>query len=166
MKKYINRQLLSFILGAVIFGGISFVSATSIFASDIKINPSFRKSNGEKIRNVNEAIEELYNKNNSNIVYGEDESADFETYKEVYLGFKPKMVVATIRAKTTYQYSGDEDLLGSYVYTDNKKLYFELPWCTYDVSNQEEIQVTDTGFKWHVNSESWNTQHLYYYALK
>ena len=63
MKKYI----IGFILGALIFGGIVGVSAYTLFANDIGYTPkysSWKKSNGEDITNVKDAIDELYTKAN------------------------------------------------------------------------------------------------------
>ena len=68
MKKIIKNPIFTFILGAVIFGGIVGVSAYTIFANDIGYTPkdsTWKKSNGEDITNVKDAIDELYNKANS-----------------------------------------------------------------------------------------------------
>ena len=67
MKRIIKSRVFAFILGAVIFGGIVGVSAYSIFANDIGYTPSdstWKKSNGEDITNVKDAIDELYSKAN------------------------------------------------------------------------------------------------------
>ena len=63
MKKIIKNPIFTFILGAVIFGGIVGVSAYTIFANDIGYTPkdtTWKKSNGEDITNVKDAIDELY----------------------------------------------------------------------------------------------------------
>ena len=60
MKKYI----IGFILGAIIFGSIG-VAASEIFASSIRYEPSWKKSNGDSITNVAEAIDELFYKSNT-----------------------------------------------------------------------------------------------------
>lgn len=68
MKKIIINPIFTFILGALIFGGIVGVSAYTIFANDIGYTPkdsTWKKSNGEDITNVKEAIDELYTKTNS-----------------------------------------------------------------------------------------------------
>lgn len=75
MKKIFKKSnIFSFILGAVIFGGIVGVSAYTILANDIGYTPSdttWKKSNGEDITNVKDAIDELYTKaNENNCVYG------------------------------------------------------------------------------------------------
>lgn len=69
MKIIIKSRLFAFILGALIFSGITGVAAYNMFAKDIKYTPSdttWKKSNGEDITNVEEAIDELYNKKNTN----------------------------------------------------------------------------------------------------
>lgn len=70
MKKIIKNNLLGFIVGAVIFSGIT-VLATQYLASDISFTPkdtTWKKSNGENITNVKEAIDELYTKSNNSII--------------------------------------------------------------------------------------------------
>ena len=59
MKKY----LIGFILGAIIFGGIGTVLAYSVFARNIGFTPTdttWKKSNGDNIDNVEDALNELY----------------------------------------------------------------------------------------------------------
>ena len=68
MKKIIKNPIFTFILGALIFGGIVGVSAYTILATDIGFTPkdsTWKKSNGEDITNVKDAIDELYSKANS-----------------------------------------------------------------------------------------------------
>jgi len=64
MKKLFKKSnIFSFILGAIIFGGIVGVSAYTILANDIGYTPSdstWKKSNGDDITNVKDAIDELY----------------------------------------------------------------------------------------------------------
>ena len=65
MKKIIKNPIFTFVLCALIFGGIVGVSAYTIFANDIGYTPkdiTWKKSNGEDITNVKDAIDELYNK--------------------------------------------------------------------------------------------------------
>ena len=69
MKKIIKNPIFTFILGSLIFGGIVGVSAYTIFANDIGYTPkdsTWKKSNGEDITNVSDAIDELYTKINDN----------------------------------------------------------------------------------------------------
>ena len=64
MKKVFTSRIFAFILGAVIFSSIT-VAAHTIFANDIGYTPkdtTWKKSNGEDITNVKDAIDELYNK--------------------------------------------------------------------------------------------------------
>ncbi len=61
--RILKSRIFAFILGAVIFGGIVGVSAYTIFANDIGYTPkdsTWKKSNGEDITNVKDAIDELY----------------------------------------------------------------------------------------------------------
>ena len=70
MKKIIKNPIFTFILGALIFTGITSVAAYSILANDIRYTPkdsTWKKSNGEDITNVKDAIDELYSKANLNI---------------------------------------------------------------------------------------------------
>lgn len=60
-----KKLIIGFVLGGLVFGGI--VYAVSYNASDI----SYTKSSGEKI-NVNEALNELYNKGDSGVKLMED----------------------------------------------------------------------------------------------
>ncbi len=86
MKKIINKNnLMSLILGALIFSTITGVAAYSIFAGDIGYTPqdaSWKKSNGENITNVKDAIDELYSSSGQSIV----NKIDFSTFKTHYMG--------------------------------------------------------------------------------
>ena len=63
MKKIFKKSnVFSFILGAIIFGGIVGVSAYTILASDIGYTPS---DNSWQVNNVKDAIDELYSKSNT-----------------------------------------------------------------------------------------------------
>ena len=62
MNKIFKSRLFAFILGAIIFSGITVV-ASQLFASSVTYSPSddtFKKSNGEDIETVADAIDELY----------------------------------------------------------------------------------------------------------
>ena len=65
MKKIFSNSIFTFILGAILFSFIGIVSAYSISSNNVDFNPSWTKDNGESITNIDEAIEELYNKNNN-----------------------------------------------------------------------------------------------------
>ena len=73
MKKFFKSRIFSFILGAIIFSGITSVAAYSLFAESVGYTPahtSWKKSNGEDITNVKEALDELflkYHNDNKNI---------------------------------------------------------------------------------------------------
>ena len=64
-----KKGIIGFVLGAIIFGGIVGVSAYTIFANDIGYTPNdttWKKSNGEDITNVKDAIDDLYTKASDN----------------------------------------------------------------------------------------------------
>ena len=68
MKRIIKSRIFAFVLGALIFSGITGVAAYTIFADNIGYTPSdstWKKSNGEDITNVKDAIDELYIKANT-----------------------------------------------------------------------------------------------------
>ena len=63
MKKIIKSRIFSFILGAVIFGSIG-VFAYAYSANQITYTPkdsTWKKSNGEDITNIKDAVDELHN---------------------------------------------------------------------------------------------------------
>lgn len=67
-KKLKKRNIFALILCVIIFGGIGVVQAYKLLANDIGYTPSdstWKKSNGEDITNVKDAIDELYSKVNS-----------------------------------------------------------------------------------------------------
>ena len=156
MKKFI----IGFILGGILFGSITLVSAYAIYANDIAYTPNWKKENGEDITNLKEALDELYKKSNNTIIYGEDESSDFDTFKEINLGFKPKAVMAISESRNVY--------LRAYLYSNNKEcVALEKGDGMYHANIDNAIKVTDTGFKWLVKDSSWGgPQKLYYYAVK
>ena len=59
MKKFVKNNLLGFMIGSIIFGSISMVSAYTTLAKDISYNP---KNETWKVDNVNDAIDDLYKK--------------------------------------------------------------------------------------------------------
>lgn len=60
MKKIFKSRIFSFILGAVIFSGIS-VCAYSLSSNDISFTP---ENNNWQVSNVEEAVNDLYDKSN------------------------------------------------------------------------------------------------------
>ena len=63
MKKIFKSRVFAFVLGALLFGSIGVVSAYTILANDVGYTPkdtTWKKSNGEDITNVKDAIDELY----------------------------------------------------------------------------------------------------------
>ena len=60
MKKIFKKSnILSFVLGAIIFSGITSVAAYTLFANDIGFNP---RDNNWHVDNVKDAIDDLYDK--------------------------------------------------------------------------------------------------------
>lgn len=68
MKKIFKSRIFAFVLGAILFGGIGVVSAYTILANNIGYTPkdtTWKKTNGEDITNVKDAIDDLYDKTNN-----------------------------------------------------------------------------------------------------
>ena len=86
MKQIFKKSnIFSFLLGALIFTGITSVAAYTILAKDIEYTPSdstWKKSNGEDITNVKDAIDELYVSASQPLV----SKIDFSTFKTHYMG--------------------------------------------------------------------------------
>ena len=59
MKRIIKNPIFTFILGAIIFGGIGTVLAVTILAKDVSYAP---KDSTWKVYNVEDAIDDLYSK--------------------------------------------------------------------------------------------------------
>ena len=59
MKKIFKNPIFMFILGIVLTSGIA-VTASQLFATSVKYEPSWTKSNGDSITNVSEAIDDVY----------------------------------------------------------------------------------------------------------
>ena len=57
MKKYSNSKIFSFILGAIIFGGIGVASAYTLFANNIGFTPRDTTWN---VDNTKDAIDDLH----------------------------------------------------------------------------------------------------------
>lgn len=72
MKKFLKSRIFPFILGAIIFSGIT-ASAYTILASDVTYTPS---NSSWEVDNVKDAIDELYGNVKNLTLIG---SADFDT---------------------------------------------------------------------------------------
>ena len=95
MKKVLKSRIFAFVLGAVIFGGLVGVSAYTIFANDIGYTPkdtTWKKSNGEDITNVKDAIDELYTKANSSFQKS-TKYLDLTTINTLTFNFNPTIVL-------------------------------------------------------------------------
>ena len=118
MKKFIKNNIIGFILGAVIFSSIT-VAAYSVLANDIRYTPkdsTWKKSNGEDITNVSEAIDELYNK--------------AKILNKLTLKIRSESWSSTDAGVTNYNLNNISDILNNYKYlkitgvtTNNVKNY-------------------------------------------
>lgn len=61
MKKVLKSRIFAFILGAIIFSGITSVAAYSIFANDIGYTP---KDSTWEVNNIQDAVDDLFNRVN------------------------------------------------------------------------------------------------------
>ena len=119
MKKVLKSRIFAFVLGALIFGGIVGVSAYTIFANDIGYIPkdtTWKKSNGEDITNVKDAIDELYTKANSNSVVNEKYDLIWEN-KNIHTGFEPTTISIDLSNYTSVIVMGKYHL--SEIYDNN-----------------------------------------------
>lgn len=132
MRKALKSRIFTFILGALIFGSIGVVSAHTILANDIGYTPkdtTWKKSNGEDITNVSEAIDELYNKTikEPNIYFHNKDGEkfnnrymDFDYVIDWNKNFKIEMVFSV--ASTSKRYL----LVGGYDNSHTKELNLEI----------------------------------------
>ena len=76
-----KKNIICFILGGIIFS-TTLVSGYQLLAKDISYTPNWTKENGDNITNVEEAIDELYDKTKYTKVIGEEtwSSGGFENY--------------------------------------------------------------------------------------
>ena len=71
MKKFIKNNIKVFIatiISGIIFGGVGVYATSQHFAKDISFTPTnenFKKENGESITNVEDALNELYDRKNT-----------------------------------------------------------------------------------------------------
>lgn len=112
MKK---SNVISFLLGAIIFGSVGVVSAYSLLAKDIGYNPkdnAWKKANGDNITNVKEAIDELYSLNGgSSFNFNTTAFPANSLYKKEY-DVEPNKYYVYLSKKTTNNVSktGGDDL--------------------------------------------------------
>ena len=162
MNKVLKSRIFFLILGAVIFGGIVGVSAYSILASDIGYTPSdstWKKTNGENITNVKDAIDELYLKSNNSYIYGEQTSTNYNSYEQVDLGFQPSVLVAIITTSGGY--------LRTCVYTEKgDNTSYQRGGSLSNTPLSDCASAKENGFEWHVHDASWGSQTIHYYAWK
>ena len=124
-----KKILLGTIIGMILCGSI--VYAASIYnATDITYNNE--KSN---VKNVNEALDELYNANNSKlqIKKGTAYFQTHDTWHKIDIGTRPKAVIVDY-------YWNDAGTI---------KYYFESIYCEGHVgAYQSYIRITDDGFEY------------------
>ncbi len=68
MKNILRSRIFTFVVGAIIFSGITGVAAYNMLAKNINYTPhdtTWKKSNGDNITNVEEALDELYTATNN-----------------------------------------------------------------------------------------------------
>lgn len=162
MKKIFKSRIFAFILGTLIFSGITVVSAYTILANDIGYTPkdtTWKKSNGEDITNVKDAIDELYLKSNNSYIYGEQTSTNYSNYEQVDLGFKPSVLVAIITCSKGY--------LRTFVYTEKgDNISYQRGISLESSPLSDCASVKENGFEWRVYDASWGSQTIHYYAWK
>ena len=70
MKRLLKSRIFAFLLGALIFSGLTAVSAYSLFANQVGFTPTdttWKKENGDNITNIEEALNELYSLGNRSL---------------------------------------------------------------------------------------------------
>ena len=149
MKKIIKNPIFTFILGALIFGGIVGVSAYTIFANDIGYTPkdsTWKKSNGEDITNVKDAIDDLYSKANS--IHFTDSFLNGNIY-DIYYGNSIKAGsgatkvdgVVSLNQYNAFEYGPDKNIpSGQYfVLINGENLNNDLVFDVTDANNSSYI---------------------------
>ena len=99
MKKVIRNNIFSFILGALLFGGITYAVATSIQSSNL----NYTTTKNTAITNVEEAINDLYNVKNNWISPNTIKSTNtYEVYWESTQGGSGTAYAGNAKPTTTY----------------------------------------------------------------
>lgn len=131
MKNFIKNNLkvfVSIIVTTIIVGSVSVYAAGQYFAKDISFTPkneNFKKENGEPIDNVEDALNELYNKNNNiEFIAGKQVGNNMDEY-EYTVEKNGKIVVTLYACRGTNGYDSitnyyckknNTELTASYVY--------------------------------------------------
>lgn len=193
MKKIFKKSnIFSFLLGALIFSGITGVVAATILAKDMSYSP---KDTTWKVDNVKEAIDDLYTTANTRIAGLNSQISTLEsqnstltseknelqsqlnslttastsfsftsttTTQTFNLGFKPNYI-----SFTAYFSSGN--FYVNVIYNkdiDTNKVVRSNGDNSEKMDLSSWITLTDNGFVWNVNAESWNGIKVYCTASK
>ena len=156
MNKVFKNPLITFILGAIIFGSISTVFAYSNFSPDVSYTP---KDIAWNVDNVSDALDELRT-TFTDYDYGTQTTSRYSVWETIELGYEPRVVMAIIPTSGGY--------LKSFVYVRDKSFvgYAKGNPTLYTYSESNSIQTYDSGFRWLTLDSTWKTQTLYYYAFK
>ena len=119
MKK---SNIFSFIVGAVLFGGIGVVAAYNMLAKDIKYTPSDTSWN---VDNVEDAIDDLYANKNKEILNKFTLKVRAESYSSTYQGVTNYNMNNMSSIKDNYQFFKITDIS-----TENLKSYEFAGWDT------------------------------------
>ena len=122
MKRILKNRLFTFILGAIIFGGIGVYAAT-IAASQITYSNTsgLKDANGNNVTNVQGAIDALYSKVSGKI------NVDWKTGNETYLGimyFDPVHPKNICDEKNSFSNTGVKNgCMKWYIYKEDRDNY-------------------------------------------
>lgn len=158
MKKIIKNPLLTFILGAIIFGGIGIVSAYTLFAGDIGYTP---KDATWEVDNVKDAIDELYEKKDikSGLAFLYTAKGDGLTLSHNYNPYSAYLDIYHL------DFTGIKSFIMSYSLTTTNTSYQRISFSNNDglnyqfnisVSNQEIVvnEAVDVAFNWTVSNNN------------
>ena len=155
MKKIFKNPLFTFILGAIIFGGISTTFAYSLIANNVEFIPT---DNNFDVDNVSDALDNIRTVT-TDYVYGEEYSAKYSTWQYIELGFQPRMVIGIIPTSGGF--------LRTFVYIKDKALTVSSRGSAlYTNEGSYTIEPYEKGFRWFVHDSSWGGQTFKYYAFK
>ena len=130
MKRLLNSKLFIFILGGIIFGSITGVVAYTINAKDVTYTP---KDNNWNVKNVEEAINDLYLKDKNiltnkltDVALGGTIKLENNTHKIIYAvifsyteGFNPATIINNRTKIESIDGANSEELFYSYNDTTN-----------------------------------------------
>ena len=162
MKKIFKKSnIFSFLLGAIIFGGIVGVSAYTILATDIGYTPkdaTWKKSNGEDITNVNDAINELYaqaksgfNITSDNLLIEQSNTID-GTVSKTYTAEKKEIIVVSLSQTGNEKHSNNITTTGSILKDSNNlskdynsSWYINIRTVVVELDKDDTLTISSTG---------------------